>query len=57
MSASGGQRHMILLELELKMIMSCLKWVLGTNSGPLQNQQVILINEPSFHPTNPHPET
>lgn len=41
---------MILLELELKMIMSCLKWVLGANSGPLQNQQELLTNEPSFHP-------
>lgn len=57
MGAPGGQRHKILLELELKMITSCLKWVLGANSGPLQNQQELLTNEPSFHPPNPHPET
>lgn len=35
------------LELELAMVISC-HWLLGTHPGPLQEQQVLLITEPSL---------
>ena len=30
------------LELEMQVVMSCLTWVLGTNLGPLKEQDVII---------------
>jgi hypothetical protein len=34
------------LELELQAAVSCPVWVLGTESGPLQEQSVLLTTEP-----------
>lgn len=38
-----------LLELELREVVSHLPWVLGTELGPLEEQQVLLSAELSFH--------
>ena len=36
------------LEKELHVVVSCPLWVLGTNLGPLEEQQVLLTAEPSL---------
>lgn len=35
------------LELKLQAVVGCLTWVLGPNSGPLEEQQLLLTAEPS----------
>lgn len=48
-SGHGGQKRALdSLELELKVVVSGLTWVLGTKLGPLQEQQIFLIIEPSL---------
>lgn len=46
--ACGSQRLQIPLELELKIVVSYLTWVLGMNLGFLQEQQVL------SHLSSPH---
>jgi hypothetical protein len=38
---------MCVQELELQVVVSCLMWVQGIEPGPLEEQPVFLISEPS----------
>jgi hypothetical protein len=46
----GQKRASDPLELELQVDVSCPMWVLGTNSGPLKEQQALPTAEPSLQP-------
>lgn len=49
MEVRGGHRIPLVLELEVSM--KCLAWVLGKNSGSVEEQQVLLTCKPSISPT------
>ena len=47
----GGQKRALgLLVLVLQEVVSCLLWVLGTELGSLEEQQVLFTAESSLHP-------
>lgn len=46
----GQKRALESLELELQEVVSCPTWVLGLNTGPLEQQQEVLTTESSLQP-------
>jgi len=48
--AHGGQRHGVLIGLELQVVVSSPAWVGGTNLQPLKKQETQLTAEPFLYP-------